>query len=529
MASSPAHGDAVAAASTAGRVLVPGRSCWRIEAAERFALIIDAADYFRHAKAAMLKARSRIVLIGWDFDVRIAFEAQEPTLEGPNRLGDFLTWLTRHRPELRVHVLQWDLGVLQTLARGMAPLFIRNLTTTRRLRLKLDGMHPPGAAHHQKIVAIDDALAFCGGIDITVDRWDTREHLDDHPSRVEPNGEAHGPWHDATAAIDGDAARAVGHLARERWRQATGETLEPVVAAANDPWPDGLVPTIERVQVGIARTLPEYKDRKAVTEVEKLYLAAIAAARRTLYIESQYLASRRLAEAMAARLREPAGPEIVLVLPECAEGWLEREAMDGARVRLLHLLWDADEHRRFGAFHPVTARGEAIYVHAKIMIVDDVLLRVGSSNLNNRSLCFDTECDLALEAAGETSGDERLRDAIRRIRTDVVREHLGVETEVLNGALDREGGSLLAAIENLRGTGRTLRRFDPAAIAGEESPLAENDLLDPERRTRGLLDRLTGGFGDLWRGLSRLTSPRSGSGRIPGDRNRDRSGRPKIH
>ena len=68
-------------------VLRPGRSCWRIEPAERFALIIDAADYFRHAKAAMLKARSRIMLIGWDFDVRVELEPEKQTLEGPTGWG----------------------------------------------------------------------------------------------------------------------------------------------------------------------------------------------------------------------------------------------------------------------------------------------------------------------------------------------------------------------------------------------------------------------------------------------------------
>lgn len=494
----PARGDLLHAAvtETVESVLVPGRTCWRIAVAERFALIIDAANYFRHAKAAMLQARSRILLIGWDFDVRIRFEPEGQTLEGPNRLGDFLAWLPENRPGLRIYLLKWDLGVIQSLGRGMAPLFIRNWTTSTRLRFKLDGMHPPGAAHHQKIVVIDDALAFCGGIDITVDRWDTRRHRDREPCRVNPDGEAHGPWHDATAAIDGAAALAIGDLARERWRDATGETLEPV-SAADDPWPDGLVPTIEDVRVAIARTLPELDDRKPVTEIERLYLSAIASARRTVYLESQYLASRELAETLAARLREPDGPEIVLILPESAGGWLEQKAMDGARVLLFRMLWDADAHHRFGAFYPVTAGGEPIYVHAKIMIIDDVLLRVGSSNLNNRSLAFDSECDLAIEATGESPGGPRLRETIRRIRTDLLREHLGVEGGEFRRALESEAGSLLNTIEKLRGSGRTLRRFDPADVADDESALAENDLLDPEKRASGLFERLVDGCRDF--------------------------------
>lgn len=488
-------------ANASKSVLVPGRTCWRIEPARRFAVIIDAADYFRYAKAAMLNARYRIMLIGWDFDVRIRFEPERQTLGGPNRLGDFLAWLPKNNPGLRIHLLKWDLGVLKSLGRGMAPIIIRNWTGGKRLHIKLDGVHPPGAAHHQKIVVIDDALAFCGGIDITVDRWDTREHADDNPCRVESNGDPYGAWHDATTAIDGKAALAIGDLARERWRHATDETLESL-QATHDPWPEGLLPTIENVRLGIARTFPELDERKAVTEIENLYLAAIAAARRTIYLESQYFASRKLAEALAARLREPDGPEVVLVLPEKAEGWLEQQAMDGARVLLFRMLWDVDTYERFAAFYPVTARGDAIYVHAKIMVIDDELLRVGSSNLNNRSLSFDTECDLVLEAMSQSADADRIRASIQEIRDGLLCEHLAVEPQALDGALRSAGDSLLRAIEKLRGNGRTLRRFDRSDVAGDDSALAENELLDPEQRSAGAFRRLSGGFRELAAGLS---------------------------
>lgn len=481
---------------TGKNVLVPGRTCWRIEPADRFALIIDAAEYFRHAKAAMLKARYRIMLIGWDFDVRIQFEPKEQTLEGPNRLGDFLSWLPKNRPGLRIYLLKWDLGVLQSMGRGMMPIFIYNWMTGKRLRFKLDNMHPVGAAHHQKIVVIDDAMAFCGGIDMTIDRWDTREHLDDHPCRVKPNGDPHGPWHDATTAIDGEAALAVGDLARERWRQATGEDIEPVSAGA-DPWPENLDPTIENVDVAIARTLPELDDRKAVNEIEALYVNAIGNARRTIYLESQYFASRKIATALADRLREPDGPEIVLVLPQSAEGWLEQQAMDGARVSLFRMLWGADAHKRFGAFYPVTERGEPIYVHAKIMAIDDTLLRVGSSNLNNRSMCFDTECDLAFEARTDSPVDDHVRNTIVAVRNDLLCEHLGVQRDAFREALNDLSGSVLTAIGNLLGTGRSLKPFEEADVADDESALAENELLDPEQRSATMTQRLVGSFRDL--------------------------------
>ena len=470
-------------------LLVPGRNCWRIERANRFALIVDASDYFRFAKAAMLRAQCRIMLIGWDFDTRISFEPEVQTLEGPNELGKFLSWLPKHRPDLQIYVLKWDLGMLQALGRGMIPLFIVDWITSNRLRFKLDGMHPVGAAHHQKIVVIDDALAFCGGIDMTVDRWDTPEHLDNEPHRKTPGGQPSGPWHDATTAIDGPAARALGDLARQRWQVATGEPLAPC-SQSSDPWPSDLRPTLKEVDVAIARTSPEVADRKEVREIEALYLDAIGSAKQTIYVETQYLASRRIAEALARRLKDKNGPEIVLVLPETADGWLEHKAMDGARFKLLKMLWSADVHRRFGVYYPVTTAGNPIYVHAKILIADDWLLRVGSSNLNNRSMGFDTECDLVVEAA-QTSDDERLREAIIGIRRTLLSEHLNVTPEVVTGVMKDAAGSVLKTVERLRGSGRTLKPFDLATIRDDESVLAESELLDPEKTTASSIDRLS--------------------------------------
>jgi phosphatidylserine/phosphatidylglycerophosphate/cardiolipin synthase-like enzyme len=460
-------------------MLTAGRNCWRIARAERLTLVVDAADYFRHVKSAMLKARHRIMLIGWDFDTRIKLEPEKQTLEGPNALGEFLSWLPKRREHLNVYVLKWDLGMIQALGRGMTPLFIVDWITDKRLHLRLDHAHPVGSAHHQKIVVIDDTLAFCGGIDMTTDRWDTPEHLDDNSLRTKPSGRGYGPWHDATTAVDGDAARAIAELARERWLRATGKVL-PAVSLTSDLWPDNLVPTMEHVDVAIARTIPPLDDHRAVREIESLYLDAIARAERTVYIETQYLASRRIAEAMVRRLQEPMGPEIVLVLPKTTEGWLEHKAMDGARHRLLRELWKADRHKRFGVYYPVTAGGKPIYVHAKILIIDDKLLRVGSSNLNNRSMSFDTECDLAVEAAGTSAAQMKLRDTIVAVRDNFLCEHLGVEPQELAAALSAGSGSVLKAIDALHSAGRTLVPFDRTTIRNDESLLAENDLLDPE-------------------------------------------------
>jgi phospholipase D1/2 len=211
--------------------------------AERASVIVDAADYFAAAKSAILQARHAVFLIGWDFDTRIKLEPDGDTPGVPNTLGPFLSHVVRQRRDLEIFVLRWDLAFLKMPFRGTTPLFVLDWMTNRRLHFRLDSQHPAGACHHQKIVVIDDALAVCGGIDMTVDRWDTPGHSDDDPRRVRPNGDPYGPWHDATMVVEGDAARSLGELARERWFRATGNRIGPCPPPETSHdrlWPDDL-------------------------------------------------------------------------------------------------------------------------------------------------------------------------------------------------------------------------------------------------------------------------------------------------
>jgi phosphatidylserine/phosphatidylglycerophosphate/cardiolipin synthase-like enzyme len=464
------------------RLLIPGETCWRVEHADQFAHIIDGADYFRYAKAAMLRAQHRIMLIGWDLDARMAFERGPKTLPGPNQLGAFLYWMLWKRPDLEIYLLKSNLRLLPAfdgIWYGLTPVAVVNQISSKRMHFAIDGARPTGAVHHQKIAVIDDAVAFCGGIDLTVDRWDTSAHDDVNRGR-RTVGRSYGPRHEVASAVDGDAARALGEVARWRWETATGRSLK-ALDATHTTWPIKLEPTLCNVDVGIARTLPEFDDRDEVREAEALILAGIAAARDIIFLENQYLAARRLVDALVARLEEDDGPEIVIVLPRRGTNRLERETMDGARHRLIQKLWAADHHRRLGIYYPVTDGGSPIYVHSKVMVVDDRLLRIGSSNLNNRSLGFDSECDVAIESNSDRGEPDEVRREITRVRNQLVAEHLGVSVDELEDC-----PSLLTAVENLRGDGKTLRPFTEQTVDGEESPLAENDLMDPDHVPRSL-------------------------------------------
>lgn len=457
-------------------LLRAGDNCWRVERAAKASVIVDAADYFDVARSAMIAAKQRIMLIGWDFDARIQLQGTDKPTEGPLNLGDFLLWLVERNPDLQIYLLRWDVGALKALFRGSTVVALAKWMWHRQIHTRLDGAHPTGSSHHQKIVVIDDCFAFCGGIDMTGDRWDTREHRDDEPDRVKPNGKPYEPWHDATTALEGPVAAALGELARMRWKHACGQELAPI-EGASDCWPDGLDVHFTNVEIAISRSSPPHDEREAVVEIERLYLDLIAGARRHIYAESQYFASRRIAEAIGKRLKEPDGPEIVLINPLSADGWLEPIAMDTARARLFEALRRIDAHGRLRLYHPYTAGGQPIYVHAKILVVDDRVLRVGSSNMNNRSLRLDTECDVTIDAARAENAD--LCDAIRAIRDGLIGEHLGADPAEVSRRMDASG-SLIATIEALRGEGRSLRPYEVPDLNEVEKWLADNEVLDPE-------------------------------------------------
>lgn len=452
---------------------LPEEARWRTERASRAAVVIDADTYFRLARAAMLKARKQILLVGWDFDarIRLAWDDEPPGV--PTEVGEFITWLVRRRPDLNVYILRWDKGAFKTLFRGKTLLTLTKWRFLRkRIHLKLDGHHPVGASQHQKIVVIDDCLAFCGGIDMTDERWDTRSHRDDDPHRTSPSGWPNKPWHDATTALEGPVARALGDLCRTRWQIAGGGEI-PVPDTPVDCWPTDLKPDFRDIDVAISRSQPEYGPQESIREIEQLYLSLIARAKRCIYAESQYFASRRVAEAIARRLDEPDGPEIVIINPVSAQGWLEPIAMDTARARLFQALKQRDKHGRLRMYHPHTAGGEPIYVHAKVLVIDEEVIRIGSSNFNNRSLRLDTECDVTIEQGGP---HERAR--IAAIRDDLIAEHLGTEPATVSDAIASRG--LIGAIEHLRGAGKTLIPYEVPDLTSVEAWLADNKILDPE-------------------------------------------------
>jgi phosphatidylserine/phosphatidylglycerophosphate/cardiolipin synthase-like enzyme len=349
------------------------------------------------------------------------------------------------------------------------------------VKFRLDNHLPLGACHHQKMIVIDDRLAYCGGGDIGPDRWDTPLHLDDDPRR-EKTRRDHKDYdsrHEVMGVVDGAAAQMLSRVFRDRWTRACGEqlTLDETKSSTADLWPASVTPDFRNVLAGASRTQGRWKSYPSVREVEALHLRSIREAKRTIYMESQYFTSPLIAEALAARLRQAEGPEVLLVSTEHSPSYFDRATMDKTRWDFLSRLQEADRHDRFRAFSPVTTLGRTIIVHAKLSIIDDRLLRIGSANINNRSMGFDTECDLSFEG---DEADAAFTQRLAELRTDLIAHWFGCRRQNVEGAVKEAGGRLIAGIEALRKDGRIrLRPIPTGKLSGLPAVIARNHLGDP--------------------------------------------------
>jgi phosphatidylserine/phosphatidylglycerophosphate/cardiolipin synthase-like enzyme len=258
------------------------------------------------------------------------------------------------------------------------------LTKGTRIQCELDARERPMHCHHEKTIVIDDRVAFVGGIDLTSQSGDRFDSVH-HPAR-----NAIG-WHDATARIEGPAVADVAEHFRMRWDEVNGEQLAPV----SPPERAG------DVELQIVRTVPE-RVYDAVPRgdfrILESYTRAIRSAQRFIYLENQFLWSPEIARLLREKLVNPPTPDfrVLMVLPSSP-----KSGKDDTRGVLAELI-DADGDNGRILACALSARSgsrvDPIYVHAKVAIVDDRWLTLGSANLNEHSLFNDTEMNIVAHA-----------------------------------------------------------------------------------------------------------------------------------
>lgn len=427
------------------RLLEAGATCSAvIEDAPRSGLLIDGRDFYRALYQAMRAARRSIVMAGWQFDtsVELLRGADAEGAELPVHFLELLRALCDRRPELEIHLLAWEASAAFTFEREPLQKLRFHWRGHPRVHFRMDNCTPIGGSHHQKLIVVDRSIAFVGGMDVCTSRWDERAHRADDPRRTS-RGRPYPPHHDVHAFIAGQAVDVLREWFTCRWQMATGEELP----ARELPREEIAVPpTLEMraPRIGLSMTWPEIEGSRVAQnrELRQLHLDAIASAERLIYIENQYFSCDEIEKALRRRMETRAAPplDIVVLLPAHSAGLKERISIGVYQAKILRSLAGvaAVAGHRFGVYYPAAPAREGeeevpVFIHAKLLAVDDRFLLVSSANLTNRSMSFDSELGIAWEAPAASP-------AIRAARVELLREHTGLAVDAAQAELGPMAG-----------------------------------------------------------------------------------------
>src|SRR5579884_1609640 len=367
-------------------------------------VLVDGGEALPCIAEALAGARSHVHIAGWHLATDFGLTRDDRASGLRDLLGDLA-----ERVEVRVLLWAGAPVPVFTPARAAVRRVRAELVRGTRVRCALDSRERPMHCHHEKLVIADGEVAFVGGIDLTSlggDRFDTS----DHPMRGRLG------WHDASSRVRGPAVADVSAHFCARWREVTGEQIEQTPP----PAPAG------EVELQVVRTVPdkvyEFLPRGDFRILES-YTRALRSASKLVYLESQFLWSAQVVEILAHKLREPPSEDfrVVVLLPA-----KPNSGADTTRGQLGVLARADNGAGRFLAT-TISARSGRLtgplYVHAKIGIVDDAWLTVGSANLNEHSFFNDTEMNVV-------TCDPRLA---RETRLRLWAEHLECSVKAVSG------------------------------------------------------------------------------------------------
>jgi phosphatidylserine/phosphatidylglycerophosphate/cardiolipin synthase-like enzyme len=450
------------AAATDGRT-EPGLA-WTVD--NKVEPLIHGATYFSRliGRLSTLGAGDQVLLVDWRGD-----DDELLSPRGP-RLGECLSSLASRGVEIR-GLLWRSHPKIFGFNEGEASALARVVNDAGGVML-LDARIRRGGSHHQKLVLLlhpdrhDEDLAFVGGIDLCHGRRDDERHEGDPQAEVlDAAFGPRPPWHDIQAEVHGPAVADLMETFRERWNDQTplerahfrlgGITgRAPREQGLPDPEPayNASPPATGSHAVQVLRTYPAKRPAypfapEGERSIARMYSKVLSRAHSLIYVEDQYFWSEEIAALFEAALTRAPDLRLIVVVPRHPD---RNGMISGPTNRLGQLTMMKSLAKvggdRFAVYDLENEEGAAIYVHAKVVVIDDVLAMIGSDNMNRRSWTHDSELSIAVF---DEERDERepndpagLGDGARRFARDLRlrlwREHLGVNSD--DGLLDpREG------------------------------------------------------------------------------------------
>ena len=379
--------------------------------------LVDGRRFLTELCAVLERAKSYVYVAGWCLTPEFPLLRSTVQETSDTRLLDLLCVAAQRVP---VRILLWggDAAILHP-TRGDMETVAHSFTghAGANLVCRLDTTAHFSHCHHQKAIVVDGQVAFVGGMDLTTyqgDRWD----VPGHPLRAGPN------WHDVELKLEGELVADVEDNFRQRWQgswQSGDLPDEPASLPHREPdydhdW---------NMPAQVLRTIPHdvyARVPRGEFGIHHAYLAAFENARRFIYIENQYLWSPQVMDVLIAQVQRTRSEpfRLAIVLPAGAHSgkWdndqhvQKLRTVDGGRgIVAVYSLCASGPSAGMHAF-----RYRPVYVHAKVAIVDDEWLTVGSANLNNRGLVTDSEINVAVQD----------RDLATRLRIDLWAEHLAL-------------------------------------------------------------------------------------------------------
>ncbi|KAI8067472.1 hypothetical protein BC940DRAFT_53410 [Gongronella butleri] len=445
---------------------------------------VDAENHFNAVAEAILSAKVEIYIADWWLTPEL-YLRRPPHENEDFRLDRLLQRKAREGVMIYI-VIYKEMSLALTIDSEHTKLWLQSLHPNIMVQrhpdhASIDNNNVLFWSHHEKMVVVDNRLAFIGGLDLCFGRYDSHQHSlsDFHPEhrdRVNFPGQDYSnprnkdfvdvaqydrtlvdrstcprmPWHDVTLATVGPVARDIARHFIQRWNYIK---TTKAMHRHNLPF---LMPKGEYVaardehkfkgscRVQVLRSSSAWSSGvQREHSIYNAYIECISQAQHFIYIENQFFISatdddkilrNKIAQALVQRIiraheeREKFKVFVVLPLVPAFEGDLASSESSSARS-VMHFQYatmcrgdasivsrlrraginpsdyiDWYSLRNWGSIRtpdmshddPEQYVTEILYIHDKLMIVDDRIALIGSANINDRSQLGNRDSEIAM-------------------------------------------------------------------------------------------------------------------------------------